>query len=815
MSSIPTLLSGIFQSENAATSHLSETLDNKAATTSAGGNWRDSIVDLATLIGMNSDFASRKRLATELEFFGDFNDTAMMNTFLHNRIVMTIVENHAVDVASHLDQLAANRTVELDWRDSVVDLMKLFGLRSRLTRRERLATKLGFTGELGPSGTMNMWLHTRLIVLIVDRGGTLPDDLMPRPERTPERRVEALCRSLKTKDAVVPAMVAIWERRKSGKPSRNEFETGLYGIFDGLNTSEQERLGRAFERYSAFRKNGHGECLFADHLAEAVRNDPPVKKDFAAAIVLQGLSISSQQSFPNSGGKPGPGQVRPWAKSQVDGPPITAPWPWITSIHFGNPSYWFGNDESVRPKPPAQTNEWRPFQFVQTCRFEPLPTGGIGQKCDKLVLQPPPPPPGGMQFPFPPVCEGGINYTIRNECLRIPAKHAGDSIFLSGFNFIAPHVDVHLKSLEVFDRMRTIRNCVVYGDALHPARDEQGKVIVDRRVEDGVEVPLPSRHPEGSDSAFPPGLYEISISVNDPSAPPGAPIVRPSNNLVLRIEPDPNMRFQLECEGGACIKETPGGGDDEIWWDAFVGHVIPNEMPKGLRVKDHVHISLDRAAWEDVDDGEQVQSLTTIFGPRAFELGGVAVIAIVGFEVDSEAAAREQLQGFSDAFFKAVKGWAQLSLGVVEDELGLDFAGILGDAGAGTGATAFASLVTTGASMMAAYVAAVVLATSALWAAWAPADMIALDLFTLNAREASDRTDAAKILPADMFRQFGGVFDDTDVLVKITERALPKSEPAGSAATWRHEIQYDARHDGDEFSSYVLRFRLKRSPVVV
>jgi hypothetical protein len=111
-------------------------------------------------------------------------------------------------------------------------------------------------------------------------------------------------------------------------------------------------------------------------------------------------------------------------------------------------------------------------------------------------------------------------------------------------------------------------------------------------------------------------------------------------------------------------------------------------------------------------------------------------------------------------------------------------------------------------------IAAVVLSTSALWAAWAPADMIALDMFTLNAREASDRTDAAKILPADMFRQFGGVFDDTDVLVKITERALPKSEPAGSAATWRHEIQYDARHDGDEFSSYVLRFRLRRTVVV-
>lgn len=143
MISISTLVSSIFTRANAATSKLSETLDNKAATISAGSNWRESIVDLATLIGMNSDLASRKQLAADLEFFGDVNDTAMMNTFLLNRIIMTIVEKHAVDIVSKLDQLAANRTVELDWRNSIVDLMKLFGLRSRLSRRKQLATKLG------------------------------------------------------------------------------------------------------------------------------------------------------------------------------------------------------------------------------------------------------------------------------------------------------------------------------------------------------------------------------------------------------------------------------------------------------------------------------------------------------------------------------------------------------------------------------------------------------------------------------------------------------------------------------------------------
>ena len=140
-----------------------------------------------------------------------------------------------------------------------------------------------------------------------------------------------------------------------------------------------------------------------------------------------------------------------------------------------------------------------------------------------------------MLFPVTPVCEGGDSYTIDRECLRIPARHAGDAIVLSGFNFIAPHVDVHLKSLEAFDRTSAIRNCIVYGDTRHPARNEQGEVIVDRRMDDGVEVPLPTQFPEGSDRPFLPVSTRFWVSVSDPSAPPDAPVVRESNRLVLRI----------------------------------------------------------------------------------------------------------------------------------------------------------------------------------------------------------------------------------------------------------------------------------------
>src|SRR6202035_2552904 len=116
-------------------------------------------------------------------------DSAMMNIFLQNRVIIKIVEDHAVDVVARLNRRAAKNSEKLDWRDSVVDLMKLFGMDSSLANRKKLATKLGFTGELSDSGTMSMWLHTRLIIKIVDNGGKVPTDVhtpIGKPKKSPE-----------------------------------------------------------------------------------------------------------------------------------------------------------------------------------------------------------------------------------------------------------------------------------------------------------------------------------------------------------------------------------------------------------------------------------------------------------------------------------------------------------------------------------------------------------------------------------------------------------------------------------------------------
>jgi len=84
----------------------------------------------------------------------------------------------AVDVTANLDDLAANAGQKLDWRHSIVDLMKLVGMESSLSERKELADELGYTGDKGDSATMNIWLHKQVIKKLSENGGKVPAELM-------------------------------------------------------------------------------------------------------------------------------------------------------------------------------------------------------------------------------------------------------------------------------------------------------------------------------------------------------------------------------------------------------------------------------------------------------------------------------------------------------------------------------------------------------------------------------------------------------------------------------------------------------------
>lgn len=85
----------------------------------------------------------------------------------------------AVDVVAKLETMAASNPEKLNWKVSIVDLMKLLGLDSSLANRKELATELGCPAEkMGDSAQMNMWLHKSVLKKLADNGGNIPADLL-------------------------------------------------------------------------------------------------------------------------------------------------------------------------------------------------------------------------------------------------------------------------------------------------------------------------------------------------------------------------------------------------------------------------------------------------------------------------------------------------------------------------------------------------------------------------------------------------------------------------------------------------------------
>jgi 3-oxoacyl-ACP reductase-like protein len=83
-----------------------------------------------------------------------------------------------VDVAAILDGLAAKNPEQLDWKKSIVDLMKLVGMDSSFKARKQLAQELNYTGDPNDSASMNVWLHKQVLIKISENGGKVPEELL-------------------------------------------------------------------------------------------------------------------------------------------------------------------------------------------------------------------------------------------------------------------------------------------------------------------------------------------------------------------------------------------------------------------------------------------------------------------------------------------------------------------------------------------------------------------------------------------------------------------------------------------------------------
>jgi len=82
-----------------------------------------------------------------------------------------------VDVAPILDKAVAAKREKLEWRTSIVDLMKALDIDSSLGARKELAKELGYTGDTNDSASMNVWLHKQVMAKLAANGGKLPPEI--------------------------------------------------------------------------------------------------------------------------------------------------------------------------------------------------------------------------------------------------------------------------------------------------------------------------------------------------------------------------------------------------------------------------------------------------------------------------------------------------------------------------------------------------------------------------------------------------------------------------------------------------------------
>lgn len=84
-----------------------------------------------------------------------------------------------VDVVAKLEGMAATHPEKLNWKTSIVDLLKVLGLESSLAARKELATELGCPAEkMGDSAHMNVWLHKTVLQKLAENGGNIPKELL-------------------------------------------------------------------------------------------------------------------------------------------------------------------------------------------------------------------------------------------------------------------------------------------------------------------------------------------------------------------------------------------------------------------------------------------------------------------------------------------------------------------------------------------------------------------------------------------------------------------------------------------------------------
>lgn len=552
-----------------------------------------------------------------------------------------------------------------------------------------------------------------------------------KPKLSSHQKLSYLCSTLPIRDAITPQILHVLRRYFEKQIPGNEFESKIFQYLDRLDEKSLQALRFALKVFDDIPENLR-YCLFNEQYLK-LPLDHPISADTLAYHWIHEAEILGTKVLHNTttiSGSPGSsvGKVRPWEQEvpdQIDpktSKKVIAPWPWINSVNdFRTPNH--------RELP----EYFEAFEYDKDVEFSYDPNTQELISTEKDLL-----------FPN---CEV-YNYQHKGMCMRIPVTRPNQTVRLVGFNFFSKDCKVRLQNIQNSYYEYTL-DTLVYGDPSTDIKQADGTIIADHRVTDSLVFQVPSKTPDGLYS-FVPGIYSVSVivpnEVNYNLANGYIPKDFGSNTAYIKVRPLLQAnKYRIWVDEGYCAEPTDGEwSSDEIYLRA-----IPVMMKPGDKEPKFNFPIQETYSWDDVDrdDFKHNWNWNIVGEPNnPFEIEGCLAIGLIGYEIDSEDALKEQVMAFSDAYIKYIKmAWSALS-----------------DTGAISGAVSLLKSVSLKiAAIIAGTVIAAILLVGVIYAAWAPADKILLDIIVLTEEDLFFLTDPRTPKP-QWTHEYGIIDPDTN-----------------------------------------------------
>jgi hypothetical protein len=515
-----------------------------------------------------------------------------------------------------------------------------------------------------------------------------------------------------------------------------------------------------------------------------------------------------------------PGLVRPWkvnnqpSKEHYTPSSEEAPWPHICGVSTSEDYNKIYRNEDFLPE---LRGTLKAHETAHVCTPKMASDGVTVARIDCPPIRPKTPPSPSGAFVMP-ECDGGPTYMHKDVCLKIPDSFPGQGIMLTGFNFFSKNCKVKLTKIKDKDEEEEITYTLpgyVVGETSSPITEGTPSCY---KVHDTLSFSIPAHGVDGY-SDFVSGRYMLTVIVpNDvgyelPVSGSSDSDIEPtmrrpkqfmSNFVYLQISPDPKISYRIWNDGGYCHETTDGPGSDEIWIKAIV-----QKMEAYGKLPPPYHVEIPHSPWEPMDDDKDTDenesySVDIYNDPSPFN--GAIIIGLVGYEVDSESAAKEQITSFDEAFFEYLKKVA-IAVGLVggaAEVSGYSVKDIIGSLGASN-------------SIYALIIVLVIIAvTGTLYAAWAPADLVMQDTIILNTAELYKLTDVKEPVPSASvprknYEMEVAVFPKDPKTVDSIDSATAEYKERRRYIKFEGDFLTAARtyHIG---SNYEMRFHYKRNP---